>query len=312
VSNPRSKRLALGEIHPLISGGFTVRRSAADVRAASAVALQRGGVIIPHPFYPDARQHISESLKGWCERPLALRQEGDGHMQYGGRERGAVYQPGRTLEQFVACRKCLGCRRWKRAMWSGRAGLEFAQAERTWLGTLTFAPDERYRSLITTVQRLQEHGVSFDALGPADKFREQVSDLWPYMRNYIKRLRRGRDGLKVDPMEFRYLVAVEPHKDGFPHFHILFHEQRPHPGVGRRQLEAEWRNLSEGNRPLGHAKFKLVRDVGGAKYAAKYLGKYETDRVKASLHYGQRLDVPIRFVQVTGRGLEVAASLAEE
>lgn len=302
-------RLALGEVVPAISGGFTVRRSAADVRAASAVALQRGGVIVPHPFHPDARQHIAESLKGWCERPLALRQEGDGHFQFAPDYKGRVYQPGRTLEQFVACRKCQGCRRWKRAMWSGRAALEFAQSHRTWLGTLTFAPDERYRVITTVRQRMSAEGGDFDALGPNDQFRELVGELWPYMRNFIKRLRRGTAGQVA--LEFRYLVAVEPHKDGFPHFHVLLHEQQLHPGIGRRQLEAEWRDAQTGVK-LGHAKFKLVHDVAGARYAAKYLGKYEVDRVKASQHYGQRDDVPIRIVPALSGAPDLAASLVSE
>lgn len=190
-------------------------------------------------------------------------------------------------------------------MWAGRAALEFAQSWRTWLGTLTFAPHERYRVLAAVRLRLAVEGVSFDALSEGERFRELAAELWPHLRNMVKRLRFAG-------MELRYLVACEPHRDGFPHFHVLLHEQRHHAGVGRRQIEAQWRDGQSGV-ALGHASFKLVRDVDGARYACKYLGKTATDRVRASQHYGQREAVPVTVAAGAERGLLVpVASLAED
>src|SRR3546814_2282418 len=38
----------------------------------------------------------------------------------------------------------------------------------------------------------------------------------------------------------RYLLVVEPHDDGFPHFHILMHEQDS--PVRKALLEEQWRS----------------------------------------------------------------------
>lgn len=267
--------------------------------------------MVPHPFLPDASQHISESLRGWCETPIALRREGEGHFQYDPKAGGKVWQPNRTLEQFLPCRKCLGCRRWKKAMWSGRAAIEFLQSHRTWFGTLTLNPDERYRARTLARVRLAREGRNFDDLSMPEQFRELLVELWPQVRNFIKRLRFGRKRVGLLPMDIRYLVVSEPHKDGFPHFHILLHEQEPHPGVGRRQLEAEWRDVASDNK-LGLCKFKLVQDVGAARYCAKYLGKYETDRIKASQHYGTREGAPVLIARSLSGLAEPAASMADD
>lgn len=291
------KRLRLDDVDlGSVSAQVRVRRPAADVREASRAALARGGVVVPHPFLADASQHIWEDIRGWCERPIALRQEGECHFrEVTPRGVDALLDPSRTLVQFVQCRKCAGCRRWKRAMWSGRAALEFVQSHRTWLGTLTFGPEERYRVVTLARRRVP----NFDTLTLGERFRELLRELQPHVRLFLMRLRKGQAKAQVPPMEFRYLVASEPHKDGFPHFHILLHEQKLHAGVGRRQLEAQWRDCQSGIR-LGHASFKLVRDVGGARYAAKYLGKYDADRVQCSLHYGRRDGAPVLIVPALG------------
>jgi hypothetical protein len=54
----------------------------------------------------------------------------------------------------------------------------------------------------------------------------------------------------------------------------------------------------------------LVTDVGAARYCAKYLGKYETDRIKASQHYGTREGVPVLIARALSGVAEPAASMA--
>lgn len=76
---------------------------------------------------------------------------------------------------------------------------------------------------------------------------------------------------------FRFLAVFERHKDGFPHLHLLIHEQgQP---LTKSAIQAEWR--------LGFSQCKLV-DQGpkAAFYVAKYLGKDAATRIRASVRYG--------------------------
>lgn len=178
-------------------------------------------------------------------------------------------------------------------MWSWRAAIEWEDSYRTWLVTLTFDGGERHRVTELVRKRLSERGVEFHSLPPNERYREWLVELWPLVGMLLKRLRRGSLRRGVPPMHIRYLAVAEPHKlDRFPHFHVLLHEQREHPGVGRRQIEAEWRNAQTGVK-LGHATAKLVRSPEGARYAAKYLGKVDGGRVRASEGYGERERKPV-------------------
>src|SRR3546814_836309 len=77
----------------------------------------------------------------------------------------------------------------------------------------------------------------------------------------------------------RYLLVVEPHDDGFPHFHILMHEQDS--PVRKALLEEQWRS--------GFSHWRLVKneDPRSVYYACKYLTKSHQTRVRASRRYGQ-------------------------
>lgn len=269
-----------------------------DVRAASIVALQNGGEVVPHPLFPDAPQVVAWDVRGWCESPVFLRRVGEGHW-HGDRDlgfrspKGDVWEPLRFLEQLVPCRKCAGCRRWKQAMWSWRAAIEWEDSFRTWLVTLTFDGGERHRVTELARRRLSARGVEFHSLPPAERHREWLVELWPLVDLLIKRYRRGSMRRGLPPLDISYLAVAEPHKrDWFPHFHLLLHEKRKHVGFGRRQIEGEWRNVQTGVK-LGHATAKIVRDPAGARYAAKYLGKFDGGRVRASTLYGQRERKPV-------------------
>lgn len=308
-------------------GPVVIRSKAADVRAASVVALANGGEVVPHPLFPDAPQVVAWDVAGWCEKPVFVRRVGEGHFYGEQDEKGNVtsrswrrgdrdlWEPMRTLEQLVPCRKCKACRRAKSRHWAKRCVLEWMQSFRTWFGTLTFGQDERYRVDTLLRARLSAAGVSFDALSDREKFELRCDELWPRLLAFLKGLRKRR-GARA-PVDLRYFVAVEPHKeDAFPHFHILIHECREHSGFGERQLRGEWRDWQQrpkgGRLPakLGFVEFTLVKTAERAKYAAKYVGKFDFGRVRCSLRYGKRM-VPLQVVSVAGGVPEPLASLAE-
>src|SRR3546814_8298459 len=99
----------------------------------------------------------------------------------------------------------------------------------------------------------------------------RTDTLFPYttlVRSWLKRVR------SVTGVPLRYLLVVEPHDDGFPHFHILMHEQDS--PVRKALLEEQWRS--------GFSHWRLVKneDPRSVYYACKYLTKSHQTRVRAS------------------------------
>lgn len=265
-----------------------VRRPAADVRAATIVALQSGGQIVQHPFIPDAPQHVVQDLAGDCLRPLRLEQQGEGHFQgVKCRSDDAEWQPNRTLEQKLRCRQCSACLRYRRRMWQRRAVREHRTAveadRRSWFVTLTVEPGERFRAFAETRQRV---GPAWDRLSPRDHAEELLRTLSPLVTRWLMRLRKAG-------ARFRYLLVSEPHRDQFPHFHLIMHEVDALHPLRKEKIEGKW--------PHGLTHARLVKDVRQAFYVAKYLGKTPLSRLRASQHYG---DGPAsRQVATDGRTL---------
>ena len=271
----------------------TVRRPAADVRAATVVALQSGGIIVPHPFIPDAPQHVVHDASGDCLAPRLREQDGRGHFEawLGGK---LAWQPARTLSRKVRCRRCANCLRARLRHWLPRVIEETVRALRTWFVTMTFAPEVRYRLETETRLRI---GAGWDNLHPAEQHGELLRTVAPLVTRYLKRLRRTGAA-------FRHFLVVEQHQDGFPHFHVLLHETDPLRPLRKVTIEAEWGDYfrdavtgifkkdDAGKRlfvPHGIIRPRLVKDPrGSAAYVAKYLGKNADARIRASRDYGER------------------------
>lgn len=162
------------------------------------------------------------------------------------------WQATRTIEDGVVdlrvpCRKCKWCLIKRSREWAGRAITEQADAERTWMVTLT------YRD---SVLLPDEDGVVIDP-------RKELT-LW------LQRLKRtfGR---------IRYFVVTERGgRNGRLHHHALVH------GSGDltwRRLQKTWTN--------GHFKANLAYDEGAGRYIAKYITKEAGGRVRASRRYGR-------------------------
>lgn len=172
------------------------------------------------------------------------------------------------------CRRCQQCLDHRRRLWTARAIDECALASRNWFGTLTIRPMDRVRYLYAAQLRNERaSGDSWDTLAEAEQFRKLCEEVAPDITKFLKRVRKNSGS------SFRYLLVTEAHEDGFPHFHVLFHEgETP---VRKRVLDDAWR--------AGFSQWRLlpVADPRGARYACKYLSKSALTRVRASQRYGQ-------------------------
>lgn len=156
-------------------------------------------------------------------------------------------------------------------MWRERAKIEMAQAHRTWLCTYTMSPENHYENQAATMVRLLARGRKIDELDPDELFRETNQTAAIELTKMLKRIRKNYAAV-------RYLLVTERHKSGYPHWHMLIHEEKQ--PVTYRQLASEW--------SFGFTNFKLLKDIEAAGYVAKYLSKSMQARVRASIRYGRR------------------------
>lgn len=160
---------------------------------------------------------------------------------------------------YVRCRRCEGCMKVRQYGWTARAAHEQVFAKATWFITLTYGPRRRAsvfaRASAMEREKSAEHRLIKAAGG--------------YVSNYFKLLRKSG-------YEFRYLCVPELHRNGFPHWHGLVHDQRG---------DLTWEALNSGWSP-GFSVVKLVRDANALRYVTKYLCKEKLGRVRASLNYG--------------------------
>ena len=191
----------------------------------------------------------------------------------------------------VACRKCAGCLQHRSNLWAARAADEIRMANRTWFLTLTVNPTHRFRlSLIAEGRFLRASGERLHQLERGQQYRMLVWALGRELTTFLKRVRKANG-------PFRYLAVFEPHQDGFPHLHLFVHE-RGQP-ITKSAIERQW--------PLGFTQVKLLDDrPQAAFYAAKYLAKEASARVRASQRYGQGLNALL-----TEHALEVCDAVSE-
>lgn len=173
----------------------------------------------------------------------------------------------------VRCRKCPECRRARASVWRRRATAECALAPRTWFGTLTVRPERRvFHQYSAAIRAKRRVAGEWHTLSDAEQFEYLVQSIGPEVTGWLKRVRKNSGAV------LRYLLAVEAHKDGFPHFHLLVHEAKGK--VTKAQLDVAWRE--------GFSQFRLVPDgdTRAAAYVCKYLTKSALTRIRASQRYG--------------------------
>lgn len=189
-------------------------------------------------------------------------------------------RPPKTRMSYVRvrCRKCSTCLKAKQRLWAARAQDEVRWSPRSWFGTLTISPDRRFWAQAVAERRVATtRNESFCDLTAQERTQAIARELNPEITRWLKRVR------KQSAAKLRYLLVCEPHKDGFPHFHMLLHEQaRP---CSKRILESQW--------TYGFSNWRLIPpdEVKQVGYVCKYIAKSAQTRVRASRHYG-RMQMP--------------------
>lgn len=186
----------------------------------------------------------------------------------------AILSPDKSkvpVEMTARCRKCEGCLNHRRRLWTARALEEVRVSERTWFGTLTARPEDRFRLALRADLFARKRGWEpLSEQAPEQAFRFVVAEYNREITTYLKRLRKETNAT------LRYLLVAEKHKTGDPHFHVLLHEAGT--PVRKEVLERQWK--------LGFSSWRLC-DEKSAFYVCKYLAKDMQTRVRASSHYGQ-------------------------
>lgn len=158
-------------------------------------------------------------------------------------------------------------------MWAARAMHEVRNANRTWFGTFTLSPDSHYAMQCRAVIEAASRAIPTSELDAAEMLKRQSREVEKELTLYMKRLRK-----QYGSRSLRYLLVREKHKSGLPHWHCLIHE------IGEEAIK--YRTLKLGW-TWGHTTFKLLEDERAAFYVAKYLGKSNEGRVRASVRYGR-------------------------
>lgn len=174
----------------------------------------------------------------------------------------------------VRCRKCAKCLRFRQQLWAAKAIYEYRRSYRTWAATFTFSPakHDEIRDRIRHAESKQ--GSDYDELSEEEQLRLRHLACSRFLTLWFKRIRKNSKA------KLRYMLVMELHKSGLPHYHALIHEPEREQKISKRILENAW--------PYGYTRFKLLPDEENerATYACKYLSKSSLARVRASGAYG--------------------------
>ena len=181
---------------------------------------------------------------------------------------------GSAIELHTRCRKCEACRKAKTAFWKLRAMAEIGRSARTWFVTLTWRPEDRIRA---------EYAMEEPNATGEERFRALLKAVSPAVNLWLQRMRKGLRTEGETSVSFRYLLVWEAHTDGFPHAHLLIHEQEGQV-LTKRRIQREWKS--------GFSNCRLVASADpddlhkSAAYTCKYIAKTMLVRVRASFSYG--------------------------
>lgn len=218
-------------------------------------------------------------VSGRCESPRLLEMTGRPAADWIRRLRYIIVRRGTAtslhVELSTPCRRCAPCLKARSRMWAARAMHEIRSAHRTWFCTYTLRPEAHYVFQCRAVAKADSRSIPIAELHGDDLLNRQSNEVAAEFTLMLKRLRK-----KLGSNSMRYLLVREKHKSGLPHWHAFIHETGD-AKITHRALTEEWE--------WGHTKFKLVDegDPSAAFYVAKYLGKSNEARVRASLRYGQ-------------------------
>lgn len=241
---------------------FRPSRNFADERNLPTVFTHDRERVRDLQFAAAAQGSKFASFQGGCINPKAMRYAWFGDLR----------QEAASVKMLVRCRRCEPCLKYRAYNWSIKGFAEVRASQRTWFGTLTVAPANRFIVQMKAEQALIDAGGS-EKPSSSKLFEQMVKVLGRDLTLFVKRIRKN-SGARI-----RYLLVAESHKDGFPHFHILLHEVEGQ--VTKRQLEAAWQ--------IGFSNWRLVSSDNPkvVYYVTKYLTKSALTRVRASFRYGR-------------------------
>jgi hypothetical protein len=248
-------------------------RRLSDVRKLIGDAIPRGAQRLSAMRF---RWDISANCSSPYSRTLFARPH---EQPKGQRPVWATVKPGAShsleLELMTRCRNCDNCRRVRASEWRYRCLTEVRSSDRTWFGTLTLSEANQFRFLTMARMRCSTQGVDFDMQSFGEQLKLRHREIAPEITRMLKRIRKGCQG------PVRYIVILEAHKSGVPHYHLLIHEKSDLTKVRKSVLDANW--------PLGFCQWRLVdKDrPQSAVYITKYLSKSLAARVRASQGYGR-------------------------
>lgn len=218
-------------------------------------------------------------VSGRCESPRLLEMTGRPAADWIRRLRYIVVRRGTAtslhVELSTPCRRCAPCLKARSRMWAARAMHEIRSANRTWFCTYTLRPEGHYVMQCRAVAKADSRSIPVAELHGEDLLNRQSDEVAIEFTLMLKRLRK-----KLGSNSMRYLLVREKHKSGLPHWHAFIHECGE-AKITHQALRSQWE--------WGFTKFKLVdeADPTAAFYVAKYLGKSNEARVRASLRYGR-------------------------
>ncbi|HCY85774.1 MAG TPA: hypothetical protein DHV36_11625 [Desulfobacteraceae bacterium] len=203
------------------------------------------------------------------------------------------------------CRERLKKKLFKRIL-TGAIGEELSSPYSLKFLTLTFGGTE---ARINAVLRLEKENKSRESEGePPLSLKEYIYNIM--IHNFHKLIR----ALKKKYGQFHYFRVCELHKDGIPHFHILFAGDAIAPKHILDSIENLWRGFYG----MGYVKINCVR-FRDKKHAVRYMLKYITKDIqkvgkwkrifsasRGSLTKIEKMDwfsVNVQIGRVTDRGL---------
>lgn len=223
-----------------------------------------------------------------CEKPVEIGLRGKPDQITTGLKMEAENDNFHTI--LAPCRKCKTCLRNRSRKWAAKAITECRASSRTWFCTFTIEPQQRFIFKVSAQARAERRGCVWKQLTSADKFEYIHAEIGQEITKFLKRIRKN-SGAKL-----RYLLVVEPHKDGFPHYHMLLHEfDKP---VRHAMLTDNWKH--------GFTRFKVCDTDRAPWYVCKYMAKTALCRIRASQHYG-----PYAGRSLTERVISATLSLTQ-
>lgn len=194
------------------------------------------------------------------------------------------------VDIWTRCRKCDKCLQYRRRLWQDRATAESSFASgRSWFLTLTVNATMRFQAKAQAAVLARKAGIDdLESENLQLQFKYIARVMQPWVTKYLKRVRK-QYSTDTYAAKFRYVCVAEPHKNGFPHFHLLIHENSDAEPILHKRL-ARW--------SWGFSKAKLVWEGHkAASYIAKYCAKGAHARVRASKHYGRPLQAFLNIVR---------------